>query len=92
MKMAMENVREFIGKLAADEALQAELRNRTAEDAAAAAAGMGFSFTKEELKEFVKGVKAVSPRQLDQAAGGNPEGFRQADPEYGKLQDLFSNW
>ena len=76
--MAMENVKKFVDKLAADEALQAQLKDKKADDVVAAAAGMGFDFTKEELKEFGKGIDALTPEQLTQAAGGNCSDFNEA--------------
>ena len=68
--MALDNVGRFLGKYAMDEALQAQLEDKTPEEIVAIAKEAGFDFTVDELKESAQQVTKLSLDELDNAAGG----------------------
>lgn len=69
--MAQENVKKFMEKYVADEALQEQLKGKKADEVVAIAGNLGFAFTKEELEAYGKGLQELTPDQLEQAAGGD---------------------
>lgn len=67
--MAMENVGRFLGKYAMDEALQAQLEDKTPEEVVTIAKEAGFDFTVEELKEATQPIQKLTPEELDATTG-----------------------
>ena len=61
----------FMEKYAEDEALQAKLEGKSADEVKAIAAEMGYGFTTDELKEFGKNMTKLSPDELEAASGGS---------------------
>ena len=86
--MAQENITKFMEKLAADKTLQDQLKGKKADEVVALAAEMGFSFTKEELKDFAKGIKELTPEDIEQASGGIGSGLTDAIND---ARDGFTN-
>ena len=76
--MSMENAKEFLKKAISDEALRERLQEKSPEQAAAAAAELGFDLTAEELlaaeaelrSEMAAKPVELSPEDMDRAAGG----------------------
>ncbi len=101
--MAQENVKKFMDKYAADEALREQLKGKKADEVVAIAGNLGFAFTKEELEAYGKGLQELTPDQLEQAAGGDIMDVMQgavdaadwADEKlalaYGVVMDFFSS-
>ena len=68
--MAQENVKKFMEKYVADEALQEQLKGKKADEVVAIAGNLGFAFTKEELEAYGKGLQELAPDALKDVAGG----------------------
>jgi len=71
--MSVQNAKDFIAKLQGDKSLAGSLESAADDDARRAiAAGAGFDFTKDEMKEALSagGSKQLSDDDLDAVAGG----------------------
>ncbi len=71
--MAQENVKKFMDKFMADEALREQLKGKDAAEVTAIAGSLGFEFTEEELKDFSKNIRnfqELTPDQMEDVAGG----------------------
>ncbi len=71
--MSVQNAKDFVAKLQEDKSLAGSLESAADDDARRAiAAGAGFDFTKDEMKEALSagGSKQLSDDDLDTVAGG----------------------
>ena len=68
--MSMENAKEFLKKIAEDEALKERLAGKEPEEVLAAAKELGMECTREELEEVAKSME-LDPDEMSSASGGN---------------------
>ena len=83
--MSMENAKEFLKKIAEDEALKERLAGKEPEEVLAAAKELGLECTREELEEAAKSTE-LNLDEMSSASGGNfimpiPIKFKCTNPE-----------
>ena len=69
--MSVESAKEFLKKLAKDEAFKKSIESASDEEKQKIVKEAGFDFTKDEIKEVVGGSSELSDADLEKVAGGS---------------------